>query len=128
MKPKQRKEPAKAASARVAGLEATVSFGSVTVKVKSPSAQVVKQNIEDGQAALVRAKTALLSRGVKIVRTKGKPLYFGSPDRPDVIIREVDGVRTVGTFSGGRFRIEKTTATKSSKSSSKASPKMAKCA
>ena len=81
-----------------------MSFGSVTVKVVRPSAAVVQRNIEDGQAALMRAKTVLTRPGVKITRAKGKPLYFGSAERPDVIIRELDGVRTSGKFIGGRFR------------------------
>lgn len=84
---------------------ATASFGSVTVKVVAPSDRVVKKNIEDGQAALARAKPALMSSGVKISRQKGKPIYYGSPDSPDLIIREIDGVRSVGTFSQGRFRV-----------------------
>ena len=81
-----------------------MSFGSVTVKVIRPSAAVVQRNIEDGQAALMRAKTVLTKPGVKITRAKGKPLYFGSSERPDVIIRELDGVRTPGKLVGGRFR------------------------
>ena len=86
------------------GTETTMSFGSVTVKVIRPSAAVLQRNIEDGQAALMRAKTVLTRPGVKITRAKGKPLYFGSAERPDVIIRELDGVRTSGKFVGGRFR------------------------
>lgn len=93
-----------AATAPAPGAETTMSFGSVTVKVIRPSAAVVQRNIEDGQAALMRARAALSRPGVKINRAKGKPLYFGSADRPDVIIREVDGVRTTGKFVGGRFR------------------------
>ena len=93
-----------AITAPVEGSETTMSFGSVTVKVVRPSAAVVQRNIEDGQAALMRAKTVLTRQGVKITRAKGKPLYFGSSERPDVIIRELDGVRTSGKFVGGRFR------------------------
>lgn len=104
MKPQQTKEERKSANVRSEGVEATMTFGSVTVKVIRPPAKVVQRNIEDGQAALMRAKGALVKRGVKITRTKGKPLYFGSPERPDVIIREVDGVRTIGKFVSGRFR------------------------
>lgn len=84
--------------------ERTMSFGSVTVKVTLPSAEIRQRNIEEGQAALVRAKKVLVKHGVKIPRVKGKPLYFGSPDQPNIIIRELDGVRTPGKFIGGRFR------------------------
>ena len=97
-------EEVQVTTAPAQGAEMTMSFGSVTVKVARPSAAVVRRNIEDGQAALMRARTALAKPGVKISRAKGKPLYFGSADRPDVIIREVDGVRTAGKFVGGRFR------------------------
>lgn len=91
-------------TAAAEGAVTTVTFGSVTMTLVRPSAKVVQRNIEDGQAALRRAKTALVKPGVTITRSKGKPLYFGSSERPDVIIREVDGVRTIGKFTGGRFR------------------------
>jgi len=91
-------------SAPVDDVEMSVTFGSVTVKVIRPSATVIQCNIEAGQAALMRAKTALVKPGVTIARAKGKPLYFCSSERPDVIIREVDGVRTIGKFACGRFR------------------------
>lgn len=109
MKPRQSKQESRPATAPVKGAETTMTFGSVTVKVIRPSAIVVQQNIKDGQAALMRAKTALVKPGVKITRSKGKPLYFGSSERPDVIIREVDGIRTVGKFVSGRFRALKDT-------------------
>lgn len=86
-------------------LETSVTFGAVTVKVKPPAESVVRRNIEAGQAALRHAKDALITPGIKISRQKGQPLYFGSSDRPDLIIREVDGVRTFGKFTSGRFRI-----------------------
>ena len=89
--------------------QTSVTFGAVTVKVTPPTPDTVQRNIEAGQAALRQAKTALAKSGVKISRPKGQPLYFGSSDHPDLIIREVDGVRTFGTFTSGKFRISKTT-------------------
>jgi len=103
MKPRQMMEEGSSTIGRAAGVEVTMTFGSVSVTVIRPPTSVIQRNIEDGQAALMRARDALIKPGVKITRAKGKPLYFGSPDRPDVIIREVDGVRTVGKFVGGRF-------------------------
>lgn len=96
-----------AAKNAAAEFETSVTFGAVTVKIKPPADSVVRRNIEAGQAALRHAKNALITPGVKISRPKGKPLYFGSPDQPDLIIREVDGVRTFGKFTSGRFRIVK---------------------
>ena len=85
--------------------ETSVTFGAVTVKVKPPADSVVRRNIEAGQAALRHAKDALITPGIKISRQKGQPLYFGSPDQPDLIIREVDGVKTFGKFTSAGFRI-----------------------
>ena len=80
-----------------------MSFGSVTVRVARPSASDIEKNILSGQSALVRAKGTLAKPGVKIIRSEGKPIYFASPDQPDVFIREMNGVRTYGKLSAGRF-------------------------
>ena len=86
----------------------SVSFGAVTVKVVKPSESIRRANIEAGQAALQRGKSAITKIGVKIPRKKGTPLYFGSEDRPGWMVRELDGKRTMGRFVSGRFRAEKT--------------------
>lgn len=89
--------------------QTSVTFGAVTVKVTPPTPGTVQRNIEAGQAALRQARNALVKPGVKISRPKGQPLYFGSSEHPDLIIREVNGSRTFGKFTGGKFRIVKNT-------------------
>lgn len=84
----------------------SVSFGSVTVRVDQPPESVRRANVEAGQAALRRGKAALLKPGVKLTREKGIPLYFGCDDRPGWMVRELDGKKTVGRFSSGRFVVE----------------------
>lgn len=81
-----------------------VTFGAVTVRVHVPDIELVKRNIKEGQEALMRVQAALIKPGVRLLRSKGKPIFFASPDRMDVVVREVDGVRTLGKFVGGRFR------------------------
>jgi len=81
----------------------SVTFGSVTVEVTPPTEAVKTANIKEGQAALMRARHALLKPGVKLPREKGVPLYFGCEDRPGLMIQELDGRRTVGKFVDGQF-------------------------
>lgn len=84
-----------------------VTFGAVTVRVHAPDMELVKRNIKEGQEALMRAQAALVKPGVKLLRSKGKPIFFATPDHLDIVVREVDGVRTLGKFVGGRFRVIK---------------------
>lgn len=83
--------------------ETEVTIGSVTIRVTEPSQRVAKRNIEDGQRAMQSIRSAFAKRGAVITKKQGKPLYFGSTDYPDLIVREVDGKRTLGKFSGDRF-------------------------
>lgn len=87
--------------------EILVTFGAVTVRVDPPTESEIRQNIEAGQAALRRMKSALIKPGVIIKQKNGVPLYFGSADNPDLLIREKDGVKTLGRFVNGRFRPSK---------------------
>lgn len=89
--------------------QATVSilFGSVTVEATLPPEHIRRANIEAGQKALMRAKSALIKPGIKLSREKGVPLYFGCDDQPDLLIRELDGKRTLGKIVRGRFHAVK---------------------
>jgi len=82
----------------------SVSFGSVTIEGLPPPEHVRRTNIEAGQAALRRAKSALIKAGIKLPREKGVPLYFGCENRPGLMIQELDGKRTLGKFVRGYFR------------------------
>lgn len=84
--------------------ETEVTFGSVTVRVSQPDAESIRQNIKEGQDALTRVHSVLVKPGVRLSAPKGTPIFFAIPDRLDVIIREIDGVRTTGRFIDGRFR------------------------
>jgi hypothetical protein len=86
-----------------------VTFGAVTVRVSTPGMDLIKRNIREGQEALKRAQAVLIRPGVKLHRAKGKAIFFASPDSLDAIVREVDGVRTIGKFVGGRFKITQST-------------------
>lgn len=82
----------------------TVTVGDVTIRTVAPLPEEVQRNIKAGQAALRRAGKALITPGVVIVRKKGVPLYYGSKEDPHLIVRELNGEKTVGKFVGGRFR------------------------
>lgn len=85
----------------------SVTLGSVTLEVQRPKDFERQANILAGQVALGRLREALATPGVKLVRRKGIPLYFGCPDRPGWMIRELNGKKTMGRFVGDRFVPEK---------------------
>ena len=86
---------------------------------------MIKRNIIEGQEALKRAQEVLVMPGVKLRRAKGKPIFFASPDSLEVIIRDVDGVRTLGKFVAGRFKVIKEAASSGERSPSKTASKLA---
>lgn len=83
----------------------SITFGAVTVETMRPPERVLRANIKAGQKALRRAKKAIISPGIKLQREKGVPLYYGCDTDPRLIVQELDGKKSLGTFSGGRFRV-----------------------
>lgn len=81
-----------------------VTFGSVTVMVELPSAEVINQNIRDGQLAFTRAKNALITKGVKLDVQKGTPLYQAHPNNPEFLLRNIDGEIEQGILENGQFK------------------------
>ena len=83
----------------------SITFGAVTVETMRPPEWILRANIKAGQEALRRAKEAIISPGVVLQRERGVPLYYGCDTDPGLIIQELDGKKSLGTFSGGRFRV-----------------------
>ena len=83
----------------------SITFGAVTVETMRPPERILRANIKAGQEALRRAKEAIISPGIVLQRKKGVPLYYGCDADPRLIIQELDGKKSIGTFSGGRFRV-----------------------
>ena len=83
----------------------SITFGAVTVETMRPPERILRANIQAGQEALRRAKKAIISPGIVLQREKGVPLYYGCDTDPGLIIQELDGKKSLGTFSGGRFRV-----------------------
>jgi len=81
----------------------SITYGAVSIHSIQPPESVRRRNIEAGQAALKRAKKALVTPGVQLPRQKGVPLYFGCEDRPGWMIQELDGKKTIGRFIRGCF-------------------------
>ena len=80
-----------------------VHFGSVTVHVRESNTGV-KRNIQAGQKALARAMGKIIKPGVVLKTSKGVPLYYADPERPDFIIRERNGKSESGIFKDGKFK------------------------
>lgn len=80
-----------------------VTFGSVTIMAERPSAEVIKQNILQGQRALARAQAALITKGVKLNVREGIPLYQAHPNDPRFLLRNIDGKIEQGIFQDGQF-------------------------
>ena len=83
----------------------SITFGAVTVETMRPPEWILRANIKAGQEALRRAKEAIISPGIVLQREKGVPLYYGCDTDPGLIIQELDGKKSLGTFSGGCFRV-----------------------
>jgi hypothetical protein len=84
-----------------------VRYGTVTMKIKRPSATTVAFNVKAGQIALERARTKILKPGVTITVHKGVPLYSADPDHPGMLIRKLDGKVQRGRFVDGKFKAAK---------------------
>ena len=93
------------ASAQLGQKVGTLRFGSVEIKAALPGPAEFQQNIIQGREALSRATSSLTKPGVKLKRTKGVPLYAIDPDRPDLLVRNLDGKREHGVFEGGQFKV-----------------------
>jgi len=83
-----------------------VTFGSVTVRTRPAEPQLIRQNIVSGQSALERARDPLLKAGIQLKRRKSVPLYHVDPNKPDELIRRLDGKLERGTFVDGVFQVK----------------------
>ncbi len=83
----------------------TLRFGSVVIKAALPGPAEMQKNIAQGREALSRATGTLTKPGVKLKRVKGVPLYAIDPNRPDLLVRILDGKREHGVFEGGQFKV-----------------------
>jgi hypothetical protein len=86
------------------GKQASVRFGSVHVKVVSPSHEETVRNIEAGKIAFARAKTTLVKPGVRVEAGKGIPLFRADSKNPGTIVRFLNGLEDRGKFVHGVFK------------------------
>ncbi len=104
---RRRTPPAEAGTTRIFGSAKPgprVRFGSVEVTGYAPAAADVERNILESREALARLGEQLVTPGVKLRRPKGVPFYGVDPDRPDVIIRTIDGRTERGVIVDGHFQ------------------------
>lgn len=76
----------------------------MTIEVFAAGKTEVARNIKEGQSALARAKTMIVTPGVKIDVAPGVPLFHADPDRPDRLVRVLDKKVEYGRFVNGKFR------------------------
>jgi hypothetical protein len=81
-----------------------VTFNPVLVHV---SPRIVRANVRAGQTALVRAKTRLITPGVRLRVSKSVPVYRSDPRNPERLLRTFKGVITPERFVRGKFKSEK---------------------
>ena len=82
-----------------------VRFGSAVVKLRKADSGEFAKHVAIGQAALARAMRALQNPGTKLTRIKGIALYAADPERPDRLIRKLDGQHDRGVFDNDEFKV-----------------------
>jgi|tagenome__1003787_1003787.scaffolds.fasta_scaffold20203919_2 hypothetical protein len=87
------------------GGDGRIRFGSVEIVAPKPPPAEVRRNIEKGRTALARAMDSLTTPGVELKRGKGIAFYAIDPERPDRLIRTIDGRRDRGVFEKGQFKV-----------------------
>lgn len=80
-----------------------VRFGAVTVSNPIPDAETLAHNIKAGRDALLRAKGALVQRGVKLHHRAEVPKFRVDANNPRLLIRELNGRVDRGHFVNGTF-------------------------
>jgi|GEM_PF-958266 len=93
------------ARVEVGGRDGRIRFGSVEIVAPKPEPAEVRRNIEQGRTALARAMGSLTTPGVELKRGKGIAFYAIDPERPDRLIRTIDGRRDRGVFENGQFKV-----------------------
>jgi len=95
--------PVSVAKKQTLDKDIVVSFGTATASGPAPDPEVVARYACESNQGLARALKALAQPGVVLDIPSGVPLFQVSPDDPDLIVREIDGVRETGTFKDGKF-------------------------
>jgi len=83
--------------------DASASFGTATAIGPAPDPEVVARYARESNEGLARALEAISRPGVVLDTPPGVPLFHVSPDDPNLIVRDIDGIRETGTFKDGKF-------------------------
>jgi hypothetical protein len=80
-----------------------VRFGDVVVHVVPPTATELRKRIADSER-VARALANVLARpGIRLRVPAGTPLYRADPRHSELVIRQIRGKTTRGTFRNGKF-------------------------
>jgi len=105
---KNQKRVAKPKVARVAPDVASplvkVSYGEVSVMVRTPTNSQVEKSVKASSALIMRLGRKLASPGVQLQNAKNIPLFTADHHDPNVVVRDLNGVRKRGRFVGGVFK------------------------
>lgn len=85
--------------------ERKVTFGSVTVTVRTPTEAEVQRNVEQSTQALARALKRVVKPSVRLYPKRGVPLYWGDEDHPGKFVRLLDGKHDLGVLENGKSKV-----------------------
>lgn len=85
--------------------ERKVTFGSVTVMVRTPTEDEVKRNVEQSTEALARALKRLIRPGFRLYPKRGVPYFWVDEEHPGKFVRLLDGKHDLGVVENGDFKI-----------------------
>jgi len=80
-----------------------ITFDSVTIEGRKPSAESVKANVEQSTNALSRLSSKLTRPGFRLSRKKGVPRFSVDENDPTIFIRVLDGRTDRGRMINGEF-------------------------
>jgi hypothetical protein len=80
-----------------------VQFGAVRVSNNSPDEKTLVVNLKASHEALVRAKDAFITSGVKLSHARSTPKFRVDSSNPKILIREQNGRADRGQIVNGAF-------------------------
>jgi hypothetical protein len=84
---------------------ARVKVGGVFVTGDKASAAEVKQSVAKSTDMLARLGEKIARPGVRLQTARGVPLFSADPDRPDRLVRKLNGKTERGILENGVFKV-----------------------
>lgn len=81
----------------------SITFGSVTVNVRLPTAGELKTRVTQSHHIMQRLKNIVSKPGVRLSIKKSTPIYTVDNSNPDLVIRKIGNEKVRGQFKNGKF-------------------------